>query len=112
MAKKENKAYSRYCSEALKLLSRHIRVTRIERGITTQELAERAGISRGLLRRIENGDPGCSIGAVFEVAAILGVPLFNADQKALTAENIRICNKLSLLPSEVRKRRLEINDDF
>ena len=112
MAKKENRTYSRYALEALRLLAGHIKAARIERGITTQDLAERAGISRGLLRRIENGDPACGIGVVFEVAAILGLPLFGADYKELAAENHRIEEKLTLLPSEVRRRKVEIDDDF
>ena len=60
--------------EALTLLADAIKVARREKGMRTQELAERAGISRGLLQRIEQGDAGCSIGAVFEVATIF----FNA----------------------------------
>ncbi len=51
-----------------------IKTTRIERKITTAKLAERADISRGLLYRIENGDPSCSVDIVFEVASILGIP--------------------------------------
>ena len=38
---------------------------------------------RDLAHRIEKGDPGCAIGAVFEVAAIVGVRLFDADQSTL-----------------------------
>lgn len=30
--------------------------------MTAQEVAERAGISRGLLQRIEKGDPKCALG--------------------------------------------------
>ncbi|MBB4230505.1 hypothetical protein GGD56_004358 [Rhizobium mongolense] len=31
----------------------------------------------------QKGDPGCAIGAVFEVAAIVGIRLFDADQATL-----------------------------
>ena len=37
---------------------------RVERELTIAEVAERAGISRGLVHRIEHGDMGCSVGAV------------------------------------------------
>jgi hypothetical protein len=40
--------------------------------MTAGQLAERAGLSRGLIYRIEKGDLGCAIGAVFEAAAIAG----------------------------------------
>ncbi|MCS6068942.1 helix-turn-helix domain-containing protein [Klebsiella variicola subsp. variicola] len=53
-----------------------IRTARIERKLTVEELAERAGVSRGLVYRAEEGDMGCAIGAVFELATIVGVPLF------------------------------------
>jgi transcriptional regulator with XRE-family HTH domain len=80
MTKPETKLIPRTSRDALKLLAQIVRRGRIERRLTTQELADRAGISRGLVQRIERGDPGCAIGAVFETAAIVGVRLFDADQ--------------------------------
>ncbi|WP_246722226.1 helix-turn-helix transcriptional regulator [Rhizobium laguerreae] len=77
-----------------------IRRARIERKLTTQELADRAGISRGLLQRIEKGDPACAIGAFFEVSAIVGVRLFNADDATL-ATAISANNAILALHSEV-----------
>ena len=52
MAKPNQRTYSRYSLDALKLLGGLIRSGRIEAKLTTQELAERVGISRGLLSRI------------------------------------------------------------
>ncbi len=112
MAKKETKIYSRYTGEALKVLANHIKVTRIERGITTEDMAARAGISRGLLRRIENGDPACSIGTVFEVVTILGLQLFNSDHDDLIIKNKSLANTLALLPDRVQKLKIEVDDDF
>ena len=83
MTKPSTRPYSRYSLEAAVLLGQLIRLARIGHRLTFEELAERAGISRGLLHRIEKGDPGCAIGSVFEVAAIVGVRLFDADQPAL-----------------------------
>lgn len=64
--KKQRTAYTRYTHEALKYMAAQIRTARLERRMTTTELAERANISWGLLYRIENGDPSCSIGVVFK----------------------------------------------
>ena len=75
MAKPVARAHSRYAREAATTLGLAIRNARIERRMTAAEAAERADISRGLLQRIEAGDLGCSIGAVFELAATVGVPL-------------------------------------
>lgn len=44
--------YSRYSRAAAALLAGHIRAARTERLLITQEVADRAGISRGLLQRI------------------------------------------------------------
>jgi transcriptional regulator with XRE-family HTH domain len=55
-------------SDLITLLAGLIRAARKERKLTIQEVADRAGISRGLLPRIEKGDMKCEIGVVFEVA--------------------------------------------
>ena len=94
------------------LLGQLIRRGRIERKLTAQELAERAGLSRGLVQRIEKGDPGCAIGAVFEAAAIVGVRLFDADQATLSNSIDANSTMLALLPKAVRTSRVEAKDDF
>jgi DNA-binding XRE family transcriptional regulator len=55
----------------LVLLGRAIRIGRAERGLTAQELADRAGVSRTTLSTIEKGSPAPEIGIVFEVALSL-----------------------------------------
>lgn len=112
MAKKEIRAYSRYTDEAVRLLAGRIKATRLERGITTQALSERAGISRDLLYRIEKADPACGIGVVFEVATLLGLILFQSDYEELVLKNKMIEDKLALLPSRARSVKVEIDDDF
>jgi transcriptional regulator with XRE-family HTH domain len=112
MAKPLNRAFSRYSMEAIALLGQLIRAGRIERKITEQELANRMGISRSLLQRIESGNPGCSIGAAFEAAAITGVPLFEADREKLSARRAAAGEILRLLPRTARKSRRVIKDDF
>lgn len=112
MAKKETRVYSRYTNEAVQLLANLIKEARLMRKITTIELAERAGISRSLLNRIENGDLACGIGVVFEVASILEIPLFQADYSELAVKNKALQDKLTLLPNRIRKSKVEVDDDF
>ncbi|MCK5682044.1 helix-turn-helix transcriptional regulator [bacterium] len=112
MSKSIIRTYSRYSRDAVVLLGKLIRSARKERKLTTQELAVRAGISRGLLQRIEKGDLKCGIGAVFEVAAIVGVKLFEAEETTLTGHIRRAEEKLSLLPKSVRKAAKVVDDDF
>jgi transcriptional regulator with XRE-family HTH domain len=112
MAKPQQRTYSRQNLEALELLAQTIRAGRIDRKITTREMAARAGISRSLLQRIEEGDPSCAIGPVFEVAVIAGVSLFEADPDRLQTHRAALREKLSLLPQHVRKPKRNIHDDF
>ncbi len=42
-------------------------------GLTAAQLADRAGIARGTLRRIETGDPGVNMEAFLKVARALGI---------------------------------------
>ena len=83
MSKIKDRPYSPYTSDALQLLGQLIREARVGKRLSTSELAVRIGISRALLQRIEKGDPGCSVGVVFEAAAICGVTLFELDQRSL-----------------------------
>ncbi len=112
MANAPQRTYSRQNLEALELLAQTIRAGRIDRKITTREMAVRAGISRSLLQRIEEGDPSCAIGPVFEVAVIAGVPLFGGEPDRLEMQRSALTEKLSLLPQRVRKPRRVIKDDF
>jgi transcriptional regulator with XRE-family HTH domain len=111
MAKISTRTRSRYTDEALSLLGRMIRAVRTERKWSAQELATRANISRPMLSRIEEGNPACSIGAVFEVAAILGIKLFDADKPTLSEMRNQVERRLALLPKAVRKSN-KVKDDF
>jgi DNA-binding XRE family transcriptional regulator len=112
MPKPAVRTYSRHVQEAVKLLGLLVRQARIERRLTVAQLAERAGVSRGLAHRVEAGDMGCAIGAAFELAAVVGVPLFAADRTTL-AMHIGTAEKaLTLLPKAARARASEIMDDF
>lgn len=113
MARKTvTRTYSRYTLEALKLLGQTIKLGRIERKLTAQDLADRAGISRDLLARIEKGDPKCGIGVAFELATLVGVKLFDADASSLAGQIKQAEDKLALLPKAVRKKTSAVDDEF
>ena len=112
MVKPAERSYSRYSMEASRLLGQSIRLARIDRKLTVEELAERAGLSRGLVQRIEKGDMGCAIGAAFEAAAIVGVRLFEADQSTIAARIASNEKILTLLPQAVRNASKAVKDDF
>jgi transcriptional regulator with XRE-family HTH domain len=109
---KTQRPLSPYAADAVRLLGQLLRKSRIEKRMTTTDVAVRSGISRGLLHRIESGDPGSAIGAAFEVAAIVGLPLFDAGQATLGHTLNTNREVMRLLPRSVRRKRTEVNDDF
>ena len=106
------RTYSGYTREAAALLARKIQLGRKQRRWTEYELADRAGISRATLQKIEKGELSVAIGLVFEVAALVGVTLFVEERTSLTAHITHTDDKLALLPSAVRKRRTRVDDEF
>jgi transcriptional regulator with XRE-family HTH domain len=112
MAKKTMSTYSRTTRHAATLLGKQIRIARKERKMTSQDLSDRAGISRGLLQRIEKGNLKCQIGAVFEVATLVGLKLFDADEPTLTARIRQADDKISLLPKHTHPSKKVVEDDF
>lgn len=109
---KRTRTYARQTHAALSVLGKMIRIGRMARGMTAQDMADRIGISRTTLYNIERGAPGPEIGTVFEAAALAGIRLFDQDDAALRTENARLAEKLTLLPKSVRPARPEVDDAF
>jgi transcriptional regulator with XRE-family HTH domain len=103
--------YSPRTIEAAELLGTQVRIGRLERRWTVQELAERVGVSVVTLRKIERGDPSVGLGVAFEAATLTGVPLFYEERSRLSTELGRAADRLAVLPNRVRKPR-EVDDDF
>jgi DNA-binding XRE family transcriptional regulator len=77
-----------------------------------QELAGRAGITTFTLSKVERGDLTVGLGVAFEVATLVGVPLFHEDRSRLTTDIDRAGDRIALLPERVRARREDVKDDF
>lgn len=54
-------------NDILKVLGENIKLARLRRKITTTMLAERAGMTRVTLRKVEKGDSGVTLGAYASV---------------------------------------------
>lgn len=104
--------FSAQTRTVLQILARRIAIARREAGRSAEDVAARAGIARKTLSRIEHADPGVAIGTVFEVATLLGVPLFADDRRELEAARSRLDDHLALLPARVRRATREVDDDF
>ncbi|WP_026182506.1 helix-turn-helix transcriptional regulator [Leeia oryzae] len=99
--------------EALTLLGMLIQIARKERKMTAADLAERTGISRNTLLRVERGDPTVSIGVVFEAAMLVGIPLFDTGPGRFAGPLALAEAKLAVLPKSIRQSKArDIDDDF
>jgi len=108
----KQRAYSKYAKEAALLLGQHIKLGRKKRKWSEQNLAARAGISRATLQKMEAGEMSPSVGLVFEVAALVGVPLFEQDSRALATSIELTQSKIALLPKRIRNETKTVDDDF
>lgn len=57
----------------LKDLGERLRLARLRRKLTTELFAERMGVSRETLRRLENGDPSIAMGTYVRALRVLGL---------------------------------------
>lgn len=101
---KPNPNISRTAAIACRLLGLQIAQARRERQMSTAALAERAGIARATLLKIEQGDPSVRIGSAFEVATLVGVQLFGTEEEVVR-EIDRGTDRLALLPARVHDHR-------
>ena len=57
------------------VIARRVRECRTELGLTVEQLADRSGISKGMLSKIENAQASPSLGTLVKLAAATSVPL-------------------------------------
>lgn len=85
-------------------LGERLRLARKRRKLSNAVVAQRAGISRGTLYKVEAGDPGATLGSYVRVLAVLGL---EGDLQQLAADD-RVGRKLqdlALEPSPVAGHR-------
>ncbi len=84
----------------LATLGENIRLARLRRDYTSEQVSERAGLSRGTLIKIEHGDEGVSIGHYFRVLVVLGLH----EDISKVAQDDLLGRKLQDLKLEVKER--------
>lgn len=109
---KRSRVYSRYASEASRLLGAQIRAARSEREWSAADLAERVGVSPFTLRKVEQGDMTVGLGVALEAAALVGVPLFYEDETRVSLDADRTQARAALLPQRVARPVGQVDDDF
>lgn len=108
----KQRTYSKYAQEAAKLMGAQIKLGRKQRHWSEQNLADRAGISRATLQKIENGEMSCAIGLVFETATIVGLKLFELDNHPLSKNIEHTQDKIALLPQRIKAKKKVVHDNF
>ena len=71
--KKRNTILLPKAQKTLSTLGENIKLARLRRRYSTQQVSERANISRPTLLSIEKGNPNVSIGAYVKVLMVLGL---------------------------------------
>lgn len=112
MNMRKQRTYSKSAQEAVRLLGKQIKLARKQRKWSEQNLADRAGISRATLQKIENGEMTCAVGLVFEAATLVGLNLFEQDRTPLSISIENTSNKIALLPQRITSKVKAVDDDF
>ncbi len=108
----KQRTYSKYAQEASILMGEQIKLGRKQRKWTEKNLADRAGISRATLQKIEKGEMSCAIGLVFEVASLVGINLFEQDKLSLSKNIEKTRDHIALLPQRIKAKKKAVDDDF
>jgi transcriptional regulator with XRE-family HTH domain len=94
----------------LSQLGERLRLARLRRKLSNAVVAQRAGISRTTLYKVEAGDPGATLGTYLRVMAVLGL---EADFNALAADDKvgRTLQDLVFKPPASQARRRQASAD-
>jgi transcriptional regulator with XRE-family HTH domain len=85
----------------LSQLGERLKFARLRRKLSNTVVAQRAGISRTSLYKVEAGDPGATLGTYLRVMAVLGL---ETDLNALAADD-KVGRKLQDLALEFPRRQ-------
>jgi transcriptional regulator with XRE-family HTH domain len=96
----------------LKTLGQLIKTARLSERMSQAKLASRLDVSRPTVLAIENGSETVAIGAVFEAAFLLGIPLMADGEQDLSRWQAVLANFQAILPSNTLSDKKELSDDF
>jgi DNA-binding XRE family transcriptional regulator len=97
-------------TRVLKKLGHDIRDARRRRRIPVAILAERASISRTTLHKVEQGDPGVSLGACATVLFVLGMADRLGDLADAKHDSVGLALEEEHLPERIRLSRRQRAD--
>lgn len=92
-------------AKILEGMGENIKLARLRRKLTTEQIAERAGISRSTLWQVEKGLPSVSLGTYAQVLFVLGLE----NDLQLIAKDDVLGRKLQDAELSVRRRAPKTN---
>lgn len=102
--------------DAIKEIGSLIACARKEKHWTQAELAQRIGVNRMTVVRIEKGLPEVATGLYFTAAWLLGLPILTwqamGEERSDTVVGDLLTKLKKTLPRRVRRGRPTINNDF
>lgn len=106
-----NANYPNAIRQALVDLGRTIATARKARGMSQADLAQRLGVSKVTVIRLESGHPGTKVGTVFHALWLVDLPLWPS-LDVDTAEQLRLLQRKADLVGARGGRRRVISDAF
>ena len=105
-------ATSRTTRHIISSVGSMIKLARKEKLMSVEELANRVGVGRNTIDKIENGgDVNIPIGNVIEAALIVGIPLFGGDREHIHNLSTMLGYMNKLIP-ERYKKEIVVKDNF
>lgn len=84
----------------LSTMGKQIQLARLRRDLSCEQIAERAGIARGTLCKIEKGDESVAMGSYFRTLMVLGL----AEDFLLLAKDDEMGRRLQDAKISIRER--------
>jgi len=86
----------------------NVRLARLRRKLSAQRIADRAGISRSTLQKVEKGDPSTALGNLLQVLIVLGLEndlfkLAENDPLGRKLQDARLTEKRKRAPRKTSK---------
>lgn len=94
--------------QPLAKLGQNLRIARKRRGLRIVDLAQAAGCSQDTLRRLENADPGVSLGVLARVLEAIGCAQELASIMDAAKDSDGLRAEVQRLPQRVRRPRLPV----
>ena len=99
-----------YARDAAELMGHQVRIARLNKRLTVDQLAGYARVSRGTITAIEKGSPSVAFGNVLNTCAALGIQLFVPTPEELARLTRAQREVVRLMPNRVMPGKAPDND--